>query len=186
MAIEDLCYKNAIICCVPIAKYFDTDGDAIGDFEGMSRRLDYLAGLGVTCVWLQPFYPSPCKDDGYDVADFYGVHRPYGTHGEFVAFMNHAQALGIRVIVDLVVNHTSTAHPWFQESRRGRKSPRHDWYVWSDARPADHEMGVVFPGVQKTTWMWTPKRSSTIFIASTTSRRIWRPTMPGCGTRSKR
>jgi maltose alpha-D-glucosyltransferase / alpha-amylase len=154
MAIEDLWYKNAIVYCVPVAKYLDTDGDGIGDFEGLSRRLDYLAGLGVTCVWLQPFYPSPCKDDGYDVADFYGVHGPYGTHGEFVQFMNHAQALGIRVIVDLVVNHTSSDHPWFQQSRRGPASPRHNWYVWSDERPADHEQGIVFPGVQKTTWTW--------------------------------
>jgi maltose alpha-D-glucosyltransferase/alpha-amylase len=154
MAIEDLWYKNAVIYCVPLAKYMDADGDGIGDFEGLSRRLDYLAGLGITCVWLQPFYPSPCRDNGYDVADFYGVHRQHGTHGDFVELMNHARALGMRIIVDLVVNHTSAEHPWFQQARRDRESPRRNWYVWSDDRPPDHEKGVVFPGVQKTTWSW--------------------------------
>jgi maltose alpha-D-glucosyltransferase / alpha-amylase len=152
MAIEDLWYKNAIIYCLPVAKYMDSNGDGVGDFEGLSRRLDYLAGLGVTCVWLQPFYPSPGRDNGYDVADYYGVDPRYGSPGEFVEFMNHAEALGIRVIVDLVVNHTSIDHPWFKEARRDRRSKRRGWYVWSDTLPPDHAEGVVFPGVQKTTW----------------------------------
>jgi len=154
MAIEDLWYKNAIIYCLPIGKYQDSDGDGVGDLEGLSRRLDYLAGLGVTCLWLQPFYGSPEKDNGYDVADFYGVNGRYGSPGEFVELINHARALGLRVILDLVVNHTSDQHHWFQQARRDAKSATRDWYVWSDERPADHEKGIVFPGVQKTTWTY--------------------------------
>ena len=154
MAIEDLWYKNAIIYCLPIAKYQDSDGDGVGDLEGLSRRLDFLAGLAVTCLWLQPFYASPEKDNGYDIADYYGVNGKYGSPGEFVELINHARALGLRVILDLVVNHTSDQHHWFQQARRDPKSATRDWYVWSDERPADHEKGIVFPGVQKTTWTY--------------------------------
>ena len=117
MSIDDLWYKNAVIYCLDVEKYQDANGDGIGDFEGLMRRLDYLQGLGVTCVWLQPFYPSPNRDNGYDVADFYGVHDKHGSLGDFVAFMQHADALGIRVIIDLVVNHTSIDSPWFQQAR---------------------------------------------------------------------
>ncbi len=152
MSIHDLWYKNAVIYCLDVEKYMDADGDGVGDFEGLSRRLDYLAGLGVTCVWLQPFYPSPNRDNGYDVTDFYGIHPKHGSPGEFVEFMNHAQSLGIRVIIDLVVNHTSKDHPWFQSARRSPRSRYRDWYVWSDTRPKDYDKGMVFPGVQKTTW----------------------------------
>jgi maltose alpha-D-glucosyltransferase / alpha-amylase len=152
MAIEDLWYKNAIVYCLDVEKYMDANGDGVGDFEGLSRRLDYLAGLGVTCVWLQPFYPSPNRDNGYDVSDYYGVHAKHGSPGDFVEFMNHAKALGMRVIVDLVVNHTSNEHPWFQAARSDPGSRFRDWYVWSDERPKDHDMGMVFPGIQRTTW----------------------------------
>jgi maltose alpha-D-glucosyltransferase/alpha-amylase len=154
MALDDLWYKNAVIYCLDVEKYLDANGDGVGDFDGLTRRLDYLAGLGVTCVWLQPFYPSPNRDNGYDVADYFGVHERHGTLGDFVEFMNHAEALGIRVIVDLVVSHTSIDHPWFQQARRDRNSPYRGYYVWADERPADHESGIVFPGVQKTTWTW--------------------------------
>lgn len=154
MAIEDLWYKNAVIYCLDVETYMDSNADGIGDFEGLSRRLDYLAGLGVTCVWLQPFYPSPNRDNGYDVTDYYGVHPEHGSLGDFVELMNHANALGMRVIVDLVVNHTSDQHPWFQSARRDPHSRFRDWYVWAKERPADHEKGLVFPGVQKTTWSW--------------------------------
>jgi maltose alpha-D-glucosyltransferase / alpha-amylase len=99
----------------------DSNDDGVGDFEGLSRRLPYLAGLGVTCVWLQPFYVSPNRDNGYDVSDYYGVDSRYGSLGDFVEFMNHAKSLGIRILVDLVVNHTSVKHPWFQSARRGPK-----------------------------------------------------------------
>jgi len=154
--IDDLWYKNAIIYCLDIEKYVDANGDGVGDFEGLTRRLDYLAGLGVTCVWLQPFYRSPNRDNGYDVADYYGVHPKLGTFGEFVDLMNHAEQIGLRVIVDLVVNHTSDRHHWFQSARRDPLSPYRDWYVWSKKRPPDYNKGMVFPGVQKETWTWDP------------------------------
>jgi maltose alpha-D-glucosyltransferase/alpha-amylase len=156
MMIDDLWYKNAIIYCLDVEKYLDVNGDGVGDFEGLTRRLDYLSGLGVTCVWLQPFYPSPNKDNGYDVSDYYGIHPKHGSLGEFVDFMNHAGQLGIRVIVDLVVNHTSNRHPWFQSARKDPRSPYRNWYVWSKARPADWNKGMVFPGVQKATWTRDP------------------------------
>jgi maltose alpha-D-glucosyltransferase/alpha-amylase len=130
----------------------DVDGDGVGDFHGLSRRLDYLAALGVTCVWLQPFYPSPNRDNGYDVSDYYGVHPKHGSLGDFVEFINHAEANGMRVIVDLVANHTSIDHPWFQSARSDPHSPFRDWYLWAEKRPADHEEGTVFPGYQHTTW----------------------------------
>ncbi len=152
MPIDDLWYKSAIIYCLDVEKYQDANGDGIGDFEGLMRRLDYLQGLGVTCVWLQPFYPSPNRDNGYDVADFYGVHDKHGSLGDFVEFMNRADSLGIRVIVDLVVNHTSVDCPWFQDARRDRKSYYRDWYVWADERPKNHKDGIVFPGQQTSTW----------------------------------
>src|SRR4029079_1726090 len=101
MAIEDLWYKNAVIYCLSVGKYQDSNGDGTGDFEGLSRRLDYLSGLGIGCVWLQPFYPSPLRDNGYGVSDYYGVDSRHGSLGDFVEFMNHANALGIRVINDL-------------------------------------------------------------------------------------
>lgn len=154
MAIEDLWYKNAIIYCLDVEKYLDANGDGVGDFEGLSRRLEYLAGLGINCVWLQPFYRSPNRDNGYDVSDYYSVHEKHGSLGDFVEFMNHAHAIGVRIIVDLVVNHTSIEHPWFQSARQGPDAPHHDWYVWAEERPADHDSGIVFPGVQKTNWTY--------------------------------
>jgi maltose alpha-D-glucosyltransferase/alpha-amylase len=152
MSIDDLWYKNAVIYCLDVEKYQDANGDGIGDFEGLMRRLDYLQGLGVTCVWLQPFYGSPNRDNGYDVSDYYAVHPRHGSLGDFVSFMQHAEALGIRVIVDLVVNHTSVESSWFQSARSDPKSFYRDWYVWSDTRPKNHKDGIVFPGAQATTW----------------------------------
>ena len=153
---NDLWYKNAIIYCMDVEKYLDGNGDGVGDFAGLTTKLDYLAGLGVTCLWLQPFYPSPNKDNGYDVADYYGVHPKHGTPGEFVEFMNHAHQLGLRVIVDLVVSHSSDRHPWFQSARRSPDSPYRDWYLWSKRRPKNWNKGMVFPGVQKSTWTRDP------------------------------
>jgi maltose alpha-D-glucosyltransferase/alpha-amylase len=152
MSIDDLWYKNAVIYCLDVEKYQDGNNDGIGDFEGLMRRLDYLSGLGASCVWLQPFYPSPNRDNGYDVTDYYGVHEKHGSLGDFVNFMNHADALGIRVIVDLVVNHTSVQCLWFQDARANPKSPFRDWYVWADDKPKNHKDGIVFPGTQKSTW----------------------------------
>ncbi len=150
--INDLWYKNAVIYCLSVGAYMDSNGDGIGDFQGLARRLDYLQGMGVTAIWLMPFQPSPHRDDGYDVADYYGVDPRYGTLGDFVEFTHGCKQRGIRVLIDLVVNHTSDQHPWFQAARRDRASKYRDWYVWSRRRPAHSNEGVVFPGVQKTTW----------------------------------
>src|ERR1700748_235826 len=150
--IDDLWYKNSIIYCLSVGSYMDANGDGIGDFKGLLRRLDYLQGLGITTIWLMPFQPSPCKDDGYDIADYYGVDPRYGTLGDFVEFTHGCKQRGIRVIIDLVVNHTSDTHPWFREARSDKNSQYRDWYVWSDKKPANADKGVVFPGVQKSTW----------------------------------
>jgi maltose alpha-D-glucosyltransferase/alpha-amylase len=150
--IDDLWYKNAVIYCLSVATFMDANGDGIGDFRGLIRRLDYLQGMGVTAIWLMPFQPSPFKDDGYDVADYYGVDPRFGTLGDFVEFTNGCQQRGMRVLIDLVVNHTSNEHPWFQEARRDPKSKYRDWYVWSSKKPRNADSGIVFPGVQKSTW----------------------------------
>ena len=150
--INDLWYKNAIIYCLSVETYMDANGDGIGDFLGLTRRLDYLHGLGITAIWLMPFQVSPGRDDGYDVADYYGVDPRYGTLGDFVEFTHAAEQRGIRVLIDLVVNHTSNEHPWFKEARRDPNSKYRDWYIWSKKKPANANTGMVFPGVQKSTW----------------------------------
>jgi maltose alpha-D-glucosyltransferase/alpha-amylase len=150
--IDDLWYKNAVIYCLDVETFLDADGDGVGDFEGLSRRVEYLAGLGVTCIWLIPFQPSPNRDNGYDISDYYGVDKRHGTLGDFVDFARHAEEYGIRVMIDLVINHTSDQHPWFKKARKDKDSPFHDWYVWSKKRPPDPTKGIVFRGVQKSTW----------------------------------
>ena len=152
--INDLWYKNAIVYCLSVATYMDANADGVGDFQGLMRRLDYLHGLGVTAVWLMPFQPSPGRDDGYDIADYYGVNPAYGTLGDFVEFTHAAKQRGIRVLIDLVVNHTSDQHPWFRAARSDPNSPFRDWYVWSERKPPDAAKGMVFPGVQKSTWSY--------------------------------
>ncbi len=150
----DLWYKNAVIYCIDVDTFMDSNGDGIGDFGGLTHRLDHIAGLGATCIWLMPFYPSPNRDEGYDVTDYYGVDPRLGTLGDFVTFIRAARERGIRVIIDLVVNHTSIEHPWFQAARRDPDSPYRDYYIWSEGQPEDAAAGVVFPGVQETTWTW--------------------------------
>ena len=130
--IKDLWYKNAVVYCVHVGTFMDSNGDGIGDFEGLMRRLDYLAGLGVTCLWLMPFQKSPRKDDGYDISDYYAVDECFGHLGDFVDFTHQAKQRGIRVLIDLVVNHTSDQHKWFQEARADPKSRYRDFYLWSD------------------------------------------------------
>ena len=152
--LADVWYKNAIFYSLDVETFFDSDGDGCGDFEGLSRRLDYLQSLGIDALWLAPFQPSPNRDDGYDISDYYGVDPRYGTLGDFVEFMQEAKSRGIRVIIDLVVNHTSDRHPWFREALKGPESPFHDWYVWSRKRPPNWQSGMVFPGVQKETWSY--------------------------------
>jgi maltose alpha-D-glucosyltransferase/alpha-amylase len=152
--INDLWYKNSIVYCLSVATYMDANADGVGDFQGLMRRLDYLHGLGVTAVWLMPFQPSPGRDDGYDITDYYGVNPAYGTLGDFVEFTHAAKQRGIRVLIDLVVNHTSDQHPWFRAARSDPNSPFRDWYVWSERKPPDAAKGMVFPGVQKSTWSY--------------------------------
>ena len=129
--ITDLWYKNAIVYSLDLETFMDGNGDGCGDFHGLMQRLDYLDSLGIDVIWLAPFQPSPNRDNGYDIADFYGVDPRHGSSGEFVEFMNQANKRGIGVIIDLVVNHTSDRHPWFQAARRDAKSPLRDWYIWS-------------------------------------------------------
>jgi maltose alpha-D-glucosyltransferase / alpha-amylase len=152
--INDLWYKNAVIYCLSVESFMDANGDGVGDFKGLMRRLDYLAGLGVTAVWLMPFQTSPGRDDGYDVADYYNVDQRYGTLGDFVEFTHAASMRGIRVLIDLVVNHTSDQHAWFRSARADAASPYRDWYIWSKKKPPNAEKGIAFPGVQKSTWAY--------------------------------
>lgn len=152
--INDLWYKNAVIYCLSVEAYMDSNGDGVGDFIGLMRRLDYLQGLGITAIWLMPFQVSPRRDDGYDVADYYSVDPRYGTLGDFVEFAHACRQRGIRLLIDLVVNHTSDQHPWFQEARRDPNSRYRNWYVWADKKPRNADAGVVFPGVQKSTWSY--------------------------------
>jgi maltose alpha-D-glucosyltransferase/alpha-amylase len=150
--ITDLWYKNAIIYSLDLETFMDGDGDGCGDFGGLMQRLDYLDTLGVDVIWLAPFQPSPNRDNGYDISDYYGVDPRHGSSGEFVEFMNQANKRGIAVIMDLVVNHTSDAHPWFQHARASAESPYRDFYIWSKQRPKGWNKGMVFPGVQKSVW----------------------------------
>ncbi|SHI36328.1 alpha-amylase family protein [Wenxinia saemankumensis] len=152
----DLWYKNAVVYCLDVETFMDSNGDGVGDFRGLTDRLDYLEGLGVTCLWLNPFYPTPNRDNGYDITDFYGVDPRLGTLGDFVEFSRAARERGMMILVDLVVNHTSIDHPWFEEAR-DPDSPRHDWYVWSDKKPDDLKKGIVFPGVQEAVWTYCKK-----------------------------
>jgi maltose alpha-D-glucosyltransferase/alpha-amylase len=150
----DLWYKNTIIYCLDVDTFRDSDGDGVGDFPGLTASLDYLAGLGITCIWLMPFYPTPNRDNGYDVKDYYNVDPRLGTLGDFVEFTRQANHRGIKVIVDLVVNHTSTEHPWFEAACRDRHSKYWNYYVWSEEKPENAEEGIVFPGRQSTTWTY--------------------------------
>src|ERR687884_2164677 len=141
----------------------DADGDGVGDFKGLMRRLDYLHGLGVTAVWLMPFQPSPGRDGGYDVSDHYNVDSRYGSLGDFVEFTHAAKQRGMRVIIYLVVNHTSNEHFWFKHARSDPNSPYRDWYIWSKKKPAHADRGMVFPGVQKSTWSWDEEAKAWYF-----------------------
>jgi maltose alpha-D-glucosyltransferase/alpha-amylase len=155
--IEDLWYKNAVIYALNVDSFMDGNGDGCGDFEGLTRRLDYLESLGIDAIWIGPFQTSPNRDNGYDISDFYSVDKRFGSNGDYVEFMNHAKSRGIRVLIDLVVNHTSDQCEWFRESRSDPSSKRRDWYVWSKKRPKNWRQGMVFPGVQKSTWTKDPE-----------------------------
>ncbi|WP_027347285.1 alpha-amylase family protein [Hamadaea tsunoensis] len=157
---SDRWYSKAVIYCLDVETFQDSNGDGIGDFPGLVSRLDYLARLGVTCLWLHPIHPTPNRDDGYDVTDFYNVDPKLGTLGDFATLLHEADLLGIKVIIDLVVNHTSDEHPWFVAARGSADSPYRDWYVWSDSEPSDRRQGMVFPGEQTETWTYDRRARS--------------------------
>lgn len=148
----DLWWKTAVIYCLDVETFLDWDGNGVGDFEGVTERIDYLAELGVTCLWLMPFYPTANRDDGYDITDFYGVDPRLGTHGDVVELVRTARDRGMRVIVDLVVNHTSDRHPWFRSARSSTSSPYRDFYVWTQDPPDDTSAQVVFPDQEDSIW----------------------------------
>ena len=153
-ATSDLWWKNAIVLCLDVETYLDANADGCGDLVGLTERMDYLGGLGVSCVWLMPFYPSANRDDGYDIVDFYGVDPALGTLGDLVEFVRTARDRGIRVIADLVVNHTSDQHPWFRAARASRDSPYREFYVWADEKPPEKPGDVVFPDQEESNWAW--------------------------------
>ena len=153
--IPDLWYKDGLIYNFSLDGFLDSDGDGVGDFAGAMRRIDYLQGLGVTAIWLAPFQPSPMRDHGYDISDYYGVDPRYGSLGDFVEFSRSCRQRGIRLIIDLVVNHCSDQHPWFQEAVRNPDSKYHDFFIWAEKKPEDADKGVIFPGVQKSTWTYS-------------------------------
>jgi trehalose synthase len=153
---SDLWWKTAVVYCLDVETFMDWNDDGVGDFEGLAHRLDYLSELGVTCLWLMPFYPSPGRDDGYDISDFYGVDPRFGHSGDLVEFIRTARDRGMRVIVDLVVNHTSDKHPWFVSARSSIDSPYRDFYVWQD-EPPEHQDANVFPGEENSTWEYDEK-----------------------------
>ena len=152
---DPLWYMDAIIYQLPVKAFFDSDGDGIGDFKGLTEKLDYIRDLGVNTVWLMPFYPSPLRDDGYDVSDYENVHPPYGTREDVANFVKEAHARGLRVITELIMNHTSDQHPWFQAARRAPKgSPERDYYVWSDDPKKYSGTRIIFTDTETSNWSW--------------------------------
>jgi trehalose synthase len=149
---SDLWWKNAVIYCLDVETFLDWNGDGVGDLAGLTERVDYLAGIGVSCLWLMPFQPSPNRDDGYDITDYYGVDERLGSLGDFVALIRTAKDRGMRVIVDLVVNHTSDRHRWFRSARSSPDSPFRDYYVWVDEPPDEPKNEVVFPDAEDSIW----------------------------------
>ena len=149
-----LWFKDAVFYQVYLRAFADSNGDGHGDLRGLTQKLDYLQALGVDCLWLMPIYPSPLLDDGYDIADYYGVHPDYGTLDDFKTFLAEAHARGLRVIADLVLNHTSDQHPWFQAARADRHSPFRDYYVWSDTDQKFKDARLIFLDIEKSNWTW--------------------------------
>jgi maltose alpha-D-glucosyltransferase / alpha-amylase len=154
---DDLWYKDGIIYQTHVRAFFDSNGDGIGDFQGLAKKLDYLQDLGINILWLLPFYPSPLRDDGYDIANYTAVNPSYGTLNDFKAFLKEAHQRGIKVITELVINHTSDQHPWFQKSRRAKPgSPWRDYYVWSDTPDKYRDARIIFKDFESSNWSWDP------------------------------
>jgi maltose alpha-D-glucosyltransferase/alpha-amylase len=152
---DPLWFKDAVFYEVYVRGFYDSNGDGVGDFRGLTEKLDYLEWLGVDCLWLLPMYASPLKDGGYDIADYYAILPEYGTLEDFRQFIDDAHARGIRVITDLVVNHTSDQHPWFKEASASPDSPKRDWYVWSDSPEKYKEARIIFTDTEKSNWTWS-------------------------------
>jgi maltose alpha-D-glucosyltransferase/alpha-amylase len=149
-------YKDAVFYQLHVKSFADSNGDGIGDFVGLTSKLDHLASLGVDCLWIQPMYPSPFRDDGYDISDYTNIHPSYGTLRDFETFLHQAQARGLRVIIELVLNHTSDQHAWFLEARSSRDNPRRDWYVWSDTEDRYRGVRIIFLDTELSNWAWDP------------------------------
>jgi maltose alpha-D-glucosyltransferase/alpha-amylase len=153
---DALWYKDAVIYQVHVRAFYDSSGDGIGDFAGLAQKLDYLQDLGVTAIWLMPFFPSPLRDDGYDISDYLSVHPHYGTLDDFKLFLDAAHQRKLRVIIEMVLNHTSDQHPWFQESRSSTSNPRRGWYVWSDTDTRYRGARIIFIDTELSNWAWDP------------------------------
>jgi maltose alpha-D-glucosyltransferase/alpha-amylase len=151
-------YQRAVFYEVSVRSFFDANGDGTGDLQGLIEKLDYLSWLGVDCLWLLPFYSSPLRDGGYDISDFFTILPEYGKLGDAVRLMEEAHRRGIRIITDLVVNHTSDQHPWFQESRQSQDNPRADWYVWSETDQQYADARIIFTDTERSNWAWDPNR----------------------------
>src|SRR5688572_5042721 len=150
-------YKDAVIYELHIKAFRDSNGDGIGDFNGLLEKLDYLQELGISAIWLLPFYPSPQRDDGYDIADYFGIHPQYGTLEDFDRFLEEAHRRGLRVFTELVINHTSDQHPWFQRARHAAVgSAERDFYVWSDTPDRYSGTRIIFQDFERSNWQWDP------------------------------
>ena len=157
---DPLWYKDAVFYEVHVRAFCDSDGDGTGDFRGFAEKLDYLADLGVNTIWLLPFYPSPLKDDGYDISNYTNVHTSYGTLDDFQLVLDQAHRRGMRVLTELVLNHTSDQHPWFQEARQSKNNSRRDWYVWSDTPDPYKKARIIFIDTELSNWAWDPVSKS--------------------------
>jgi maltose alpha-D-glucosyltransferase/alpha-amylase len=152
---DPLWYKEAIIYQLHVKAFFDSDNDGFGDFRGLVQRLDYIKDLGVTAIWLMPFYPSPQRDDGYDISEYKNVHPDHGTKRDARAFVRKAHSMGLKVITELVINHTSEQHPWFQRARRAPKgSALRNFYVWSDTTRRYEDTPIIFSDTENSNWAW--------------------------------
>ena len=154
---DPLWYKDAVIYELHVKAFCDSNTDGTGDFRGLTEKLAYLEDLGITAIWLLPFYPSPLKDDGYDIADYFNVHPDYGTLKDFREFLREAHKRGIRVITELVLNHTSDQHPWFKKSRRSKPGSQwRDFYIWSDTPDKYKDARIIFKDFETSNWAWDP------------------------------
>jgi len=157
---DNLWYKDALIYQLHVRTFCDSNADGVGDFPGLTQRLDYLQDLGITAIWLLPFFPSPLRDDGYDIADYTSVHASYGSLEDFKAFLEAAHTRGMRIIIEMVLNHTSDQHPWFKEARSSRENPKRDWYVWSQTDLRYEGVPIIFVDTETSNWAWDPVSKS--------------------------